>query len=209
MNGISNKSDSAVTVSLENLQTSSIPHDKLEEAFGPLSLGILLVKGLPSNFTDLRKRLLSHASYLAQLPPEVLRILEPRQATLFYKANPPPETLSRSDAKYLVGWSHGKEALRSGHYDALKGSYYVNCAFYQDPSLQNPPLDDRFPNFPEYTAPNVWPPEYLLPGFKQTFEELCTLIIDVAVLVARACDRYAGAHIEDYEPGYLEHVVKS
>lgn len=35
------------------------------------------------------------------------------------------------------------------------------------------------------------------------------MIIDTAVLVARACDSYAGAHIKEYEPGYLEHVVKS
>ena len=46
------------------------------------------------------------------------------------------------------------------------------------------------------------------PGFQVAFEELCTLIIDTAVLVARACDQYAVTHIEDYEPGYLERVVK-
>ena len=46
------------------------------------------------------------------------------------------------------------------------------------------------------------------PGFQVTFEELCTLIIDTAVLVAHACDQYAVTHIEGYEPGYLERVVK-
>ena len=46
------------------------------------------------------------------------------------------------------------------------------------------------------------------PGFRVAFEELCTLIIDTAVLVARACDQYAVTHIEDYEPGYLERVVE-
>lgn len=40
-------------------------------------------------------------------------------------------------------------------------------------------------------------------------EELCTLIIDTAALVARACDRYASANIEGYKDGYLEHVVKT
>ena len=63
--------------------------------------------------------------------------------------------------------------------------------------------------FPEFTAPNVWPAEASLPGFQVLFEELCTLIIDTAVLVARACDQYAIAHIKDYEHGYLEQVVKS
>ena len=64
-------------------------------------------------------------------------------------------------------------------------------------------------DFPEFTAPNVWPAEASLPGFQVAFEELCTLIIDTALLVARACDQYAIAHIKDYEHGYLEHVVKS
>ena len=49
----------------------------------------------------------------------------------------------------------------------------------------------------------------MLPGFRQTFEELCTLVIDVAVLVARALDQYAVANIEGYEPGYLEKVVQT
>ena len=35
------------------------------------------------------------------------------------------------------------------------------------------------------------------------------MIIDTAVLVARACDDYAVACIDDYEPGYLERVVKT
>ena len=89
----------------------------------------------------------------------------------------------------------------------MKGSYYVNCAFYsgKDFSRQSHPLSDQFP---ESTAPNLWPPEESLPQFRTTFEELCTVIIDTAVLVARACDRYAKANLEDYEPGYLEHVVK-
>ena len=87
----------------------------------------------------------------------------------------------------------------------LKGSYYVNCAFYQGKDITVPQSID----FPEFTTPNVWPPEKYLPKFRETFEELCCLIIDAAVLVARACDRYALAHVEDYPYGYLEHVVKS
>ena len=70
-------------------------------------------------------------------------------------------------------------------------------------------MASQYPSFPEYTAPNIWPSEDLLPGFKATFHELCTLIIEVAVLVARACDKYAQERISDYKPGYLEHVVES
>lgn len=49
----------------------------------------------------------------------------------------------------------------------------------------------------------------MLPGFKETFEDLCRIIIDTAVLVAQACDRYAEKEIPDYQKGYLEHVVKT
>ncbi|KAA6415876.1 MAG: hypothetical protein FRX48_00595 [Lasallia pustulata] len=183
-------SQEAVTVSLDDLKSESIPFETLEEAFGPSSLGILIVKDLPSKFVPLRHKLLSYASYLANLPPEELT------------------ALSCPSAKYLVGWSHGKEALRNNHYDTLKGSYYINCAFYHDPTLQSAPASPSA-NFPEYTTPNIWPREALLPGFRATFEELCTLIIDTAVLVAKACDRYAVAHMPGYEAGYLEHVVST
>ncbi len=46
--------------------------ESLEEAFGPSSLGILIVKDLPARFLDLRLGLLSYASYLANLPREEL-----------------------------------------------------------------------------------------------------------------------------------------
>jgi hypothetical protein len=95
--------------------------------------------------------------------------------------------------------------------DIQKGSYYINCAFYQHPSLQGAD-GEKHPGFKEYTAPNVRPPEDRdngIPGFKSAAEELITLIIDVAVLVARACDKYAESEIADYKPGYLEHVVKA
>lgn len=102
--------------------------------------------------------------------------------------------------------NHG--VVKTGQYDTLKGSYYVNCAFYngQDLSKQAHPLSEQFP---EFTAPNLWPKERSLPGFKSTFEELCTVIIDTATMVAGFVDRYAKANIEGYEPGYLEHVVRS
>ena len=75
-------------------------------------------------------------------------------------------------SKWLVGWSCGKETLKDGKYDTLKGSYYVNCA----PGFeeQQKTVAEKYPSFPEYTAPNVWPSEHLLPGFEETFRELCT-----------------------------------
>lgn len=46
----------------------SVSFSSLEEAFGPASLGIIVVKGLPDGFESKRKTLLSYASYLANLP---------------------------------------------------------------------------------------------------------------------------------------------
>ena len=57
-----------------------MPLETLEAAFGPASLGILIVDGLPARFLELRLMLLSYASYLANLPPENLG-----QSSSFYR----------------------------------------------------------------------------------------------------------------------------
>jgi hypothetical protein len=194
-----------VVVSLEQLTDGSLPFGLLEEAFGPDSLGILIVKDLPKNFPELRRALLSYSSYLANLPKDHLgKWLDVLQHVLTIT-----ESLERPDAKWLVGWSCGKEKLKDGQYDTLKGSYYVNCSPSFAETQVTADLAKRYPNFDEYTASNIWPSEEQLPGFLKAFQELCTLIIDVAALVARSCDRYAEAKIDGYKQGYLEHVVKT
>ena len=111
----------------------------------------------------------------------------------------------------MTGWSLGKETLKNGQVDTLKGSFYANCAFYVDSKLACAEPTDEFnpDNFPEYLSPNIWPDGPTLPGFKPTLEELCRLIIDVAVLVARACDRFAEKEIPGYPSRYLERVVST
>ncbi|KAI9043076.1 putative lysyl-tRNA synthetase [Aspergillus affinis] len=205
----------AVTVSLKELIDGTVSFETLTEAFGPSSLGIIVVKDLDAEFQRLRAQVLSNASYLAALSTDELGLYIPPPSASHPKPTlkptpltPPPESLTSPAANYLVGWSCGKETLRSGHFDTLKGSYYVNCAFYQDPDLEGAPASD-FPDLPGYTAPNIWPPSDRLPTFRKSLEELCTLIIDTAALVARACDRYASANIEGYKTGYLEHVVRT
>jgi hypothetical protein len=64
-----------VTVSLVQLTDGSVPFELLEAAFGPDSLGILVVKDLPENFAQLRQTLLSYSSYLANLPKDQLGIV--------------------------------------------------------------------------------------------------------------------------------------
>lgn len=58
----------AVEVSLNDLKNGGVSLETLEEAFGPDSLGIILVRDLPTDFVSLRRRLLSLSSYLANLP---------------------------------------------------------------------------------------------------------------------------------------------
>ncbi|KFG82964.1 hypothetical protein MANI_022575 [Metarhizium anisopliae] len=182
-----------VTVSLKDLTDGNVSFETLQQAFGPDSLGILVVKDVPQEFPQLRRMALSYASYLGNLPAEEL------------------EKLENVKAKYLTGWSLGKETLKNGQADTFKGSYYANCAFYVDPALEcaRPTPEFSPDTFPEYLSPNAWPPENVLPGFKPAVTELCRLIIDVAVLVARACDRFAEREIQGYPKGYLEHVVST
>ena len=80
----------AVTVSLQDLKTGtctplpllqttmtdlhagSVSFETLQAAFGPDSLGILVVKDVPQEFPQLRHLALSYASYLGNLPKEEL-----------------------------------------------------------------------------------------------------------------------------------------
>jgi hypothetical protein len=88
---------------------------RLREAFGdePDCLGIVLVnmKSVPEYRTS-RQTLLSYSSYLAALPSEQLAALE------------------NVHSKYVVGWSHGKEKLRSGAPDSRKGRSHVHLSSF-------------------------------------------------------------------------------
>jgi hypothetical protein len=53
-------------------QQGNVSFSTLEEAFGPDSLGILIVKDVPSEFITLRHRLLSYSSYLGNLSADKL-----------------------------------------------------------------------------------------------------------------------------------------
>ena len=113
--------------------------------------------------------------------------------------------MERPETKYNVGWSCGKETLASGRYDTEKGSFYVQPI--HDTALEKK-ARELYPNLPEFTSPNVWPDERVLPGFSETFETLCRLIVDVAAIVARNCDRYGVTKLEGYLDGTLEQIVR-
>jgi hypothetical protein len=61
------------------------------------------------------------------------------------------------------------------------GSFYANPI--RDAAIASSSLKAEFP---EYTDPNIWPSEDVLPGFKDAFEKLGRLIVDVGVLLAKA-----------------------
>ncbi|KAK9370557.1 hypothetical protein V1509DRAFT_616164 [Lipomyces kononenkoae] len=186
-------SSDPVTVSLDDLMSGAA--DKfLPDAFGPNTLGIILVKDLPKKYAELRSRVLFYSSKLAALSQQELSKLE------------------SPESDYLVGWSCGKEKLMDGEPDTLKGSYYVNCSFYVDPSLEGASVEDgRFDidDIKGYVTENKWPAEACLEGFQRCMKELCTFIIDTASLVAKACDRYCLVNIKNYTSGYLEHIVST
>jgi hypothetical protein len=104
-----------VLIAFEELQQSNNLEKlfpRLLNAFGedPECLGIVLIsmQSEPS-YSDLRKTVLSYASYLAALPSQELQELESHHS------------------KYVVGWSHGKEKLKSGTADTRKGPLQIGC----------------------------------------------------------------------------------
>ena len=174
-----------VVVSLNDLVSGRLPMRDLVEAFGPESLGILIVRDLPERFSELRRHVLSNSSYLANLDADKLKQLE------------------RPEANYKIGWSRGTEKFPGeATADTLKGSYFVNCTFHSE---MNSEIQEEYAQF---LTPNVWPKDDI-PDFESSFKDFCNLILDVAALVAGACDGYAVEHVEGYTKGYLENLVKT
>lgn len=99
-----------------------------------------------------------------------------------------------------MGWSHGKEALKSGQYDTMKGSYYATVLSSHLTNVLSTTQSE-----PELEYPNIWPD---ILGFQETFEELCTMIIDIALLVAKGCDRFASSITDEYKSGTLERIIQ-
>jgi isopenicillin N synthase-like dioxygenase len=114
------------------------------------------------------------------------------------------DLLTNAESFYNLGWSHGKEALKSGQYDTLKGSYYVGVMSSQVSAA----CKDSSQNKALLELPNIWPSESVLPGFRETFEDLCSMIFDIALLVSRACDQFVEMRFKGYEPGLLQRMLK-
>ena len=70
--GLDKDGPKTISVSLKELQDETVSLETLEDAFGPDSLGIIIVRDLPEQFAELRRKLLTFSSYLANLPAEEL-----------------------------------------------------------------------------------------------------------------------------------------
>ncbi|KAL8102367.1 uncharacterized protein LOC141677078 [Apium graveolens] len=160
-----------VSISYTQLKEKNVDlSSKIEEGFGPNSLGILSISDVPG-YSLLRQNLLHLAPRLANLSEEVKKELEDPHS------------------RYNFGWSHGKEKLESGKPDMLKGSFYAN------PIIDVPTTEESLiKRYPSYCAPNIWP-HAALPELEVAFKALGKLILDVGLMVAYHCDRYVSKGI--------------
>ncbi|XP_031094754.1 uncharacterized protein LOC115999119 isoform X2 [Ipomoea triloba] len=172
-----------VTISYTELKDKNADLSaKIEEGFGPNSLGILSISDVPE-YTLLRRNLLLLSPRLANLPESVKQELEDPHS------------------RYNFGWSHGKEKLESGKPDTLKGSFYANPVF--DVPTTEKSLIERYSS---YCGRNIWP-HSALPELEMAFKALGKMILDVGLLLAHHCDRYVSSRIKTNETDGLEQIL--
>lgn len=157
-------SNASTTCTPENDDAGPIPQHLLKaisEAFGPQGLGLVEITDIPPRLVQLRQTVLPLAADLAQLPSIALSELE------------------RPNVGYSLGWSHGKEHLRSDPttgepiYDTFKGSFYLD------------PFRDH----------NVFPTT-TLPQLQDPLLEVTQWMTKVALWIAKLCDAYLETNTE-------------
>ncbi|CAG8590205.1 21936_t:CDS:2, partial [Racocetra persica] len=60
--------------------------------------------------------------------------------------------------------------------------------------------------FPIYCHPNIWPKDDL-PQFEHAFKDLGCFVMDIAKLVAKACDSFVSSKLPSAKQNYLEKVI--
>jgi len=119
-----------VTIDYGELSSASTKDlfPRLRDAFGdePDCLGMVLIdmQSVPE-YVTLRIKLLSYSSYLAGLPKHELKKLE------------------NAHAKYVVGWSHGKEKLATGAADTRKGLRISRRSDFQAATTRIPSMNPQ------------------------------------------------------------------
>ncbi|KAI0336140.1 Clavaminate synthase-like protein [Cubamyces sp. BRFM 1775] len=182
-------SEGAVSVSYHTLVNSPLSlTPSINKAFGshPDSLGIIIVRDLPSTYVPARDRLLKLAYRFANLDPKLReRYADPK-------------------SRYSFGWSHGKEIM-NGKPDTMKGSYYAN------PVLDEPNVPRELRDaYPEYYGKNIWPsdtPE--VQDFEQAFKDLGRFVFGVGCQLAVACQPFASSYLSDSSLSLADLIGKS
>ena len=152
-----------ISIEYDALLQNHIPSQTFEKAFGAHGLGIIIVRNVP-NLDVARNRLFSIGRRFAQLDPEIQKRYE------------------SPASNYSIGWSRGKEMMKSGHTDMSKGSFYAN-PLQDDISNGN---EELVKTYPGHFTKNIWVSE--LPDFEPAFKQLGALVCDLALRILSNCD---------------------
>lgn len=170
-----NRTARPVVISFSDLQVKETDlSKKIEEAFGPKGLGIVMIADV-AGFSMLRQRLLHLSPRVASLPDDI------------------KSTIEDPGSRYSVGWNHKKEKLGSHLRDAFRGSFNANP--FLDVPTTDMPLIRRYPM---YCRPNKWPSS-ALPDLEVEFKALGKMILDVGLMLAYHCDKYVHKGGEGFE----------
>lgn len=143
---------------------------QLLEAWGPGSLGVVAVRGIPG-WEDLYRPVLKLSHTLAHLPPDSLKALEDEASM------------------YNAGWSHGKEKLGDKP-DFAKGSFYFN------PLSDTPGTEDDMAKFPWALPKNRWPKE--IPELERKCKDLGKVMQEVIGFLGEQVDHVMASKVKTY-----------
>ena len=155
-----------VTISYNDLVSGRDLNKEVGAAFGPEGLGLILIKDCP-DFSSKRKAVLQATRKFALLPDAV------------------KDKYAVPEASYSIGWSHGKEKMKSGVPDNAKGSFYAR-PLSRDVLTQDSELKTKFP---EVYRDNVWPREEV-PELEHTFAAMTQIQVEVGLDMCQAFDKY-------------------
>jgi len=144
--------------------------EKLLEAWGPGSLGIVAVRGVP-RWEELYSSVLKLSHRLAHLPDNSLKELE-HEASMFN-----------------AGWSHGKEKLGDKP-DMAKGSFYFN------PLSDSPGTEADREKFPWALPKNLWPQD--IPDLESKCKDLGKTMQEVIGHLGHQVDQIMTGRVKGY-----------
>lgn len=137
-------------------------NEEIHNAFGRDGLGLLVIKNIP-NYPEKREKILKKGLDLSQLSEEKLLALE------------------KPKANYHVGWGKGK-SYTENDYEYLCSHFYSRSTVDGLKCKDDPELEENYKN--------IWPKENDVPGFKNSFIEMGTLMTNVQINMLPHLDKY-------------------